>query len=80
MASDKNAKWKNIKTKKIITGSWTYNWSGNYFFISLDKREPISGMPIEFKIYDEHPEWGNWKLIRNEHTTKTKTKKSSKNS
>lgn len=60
-----NATWKNTKTGKTITGQWVYRKSGDYFFISLDKKEPISGQNIEFRTYCDSPEWKNWKLLDN---------------
>lgn len=62
MASDSNATWKNGRKK--LTGSWSYNWAGDYFLVTLDKRDEITGQPRQFRIYDEHPEWGKWKLVR----------------
>ena len=58
---DKKATWKNGKKK--VKGSWYYNWAGDFFVITLDSRDPITGQPRQFLVYGESPEWGNWKRV-----------------
>lgn len=50
--------------QNIISGSWVYNWAGNYFTIYLDGNDPETGLRRQpFRIYDDHPEFGKWKRI-----------------
>ena len=60
----RKATW--INGKKTVTGYWSYNWNADYFFILLDKKDPITGRQREFKVYGEVPEWGKWKRLNTE--------------
>ncbi len=50
--------------KRTESGRWDYCWGGDYFVVILDSRDPVTGMPRQFRVYDDHPEWGNFKLVR----------------
>lgn len=56
--------WKNGRKK--LTGSWTWVWSRRTFVIALDGKDLTTGRPREpFETGDvDHPEWGEWKLVR----------------
>ena len=61
----RKAVWK--KGNKKLTGSWYYNWAGDYFHIILDiegKTGSINNKfaSYNFKVYGEHPEFNGWKL------------------
>jgi hypothetical protein len=53
----KTGMWTN--GKRTITGVWNYHWPSDRFIVELKagRRKVIAG---------EHPEWGNWKLVRQE--------------
>ena len=53
------AVWRN--GKRTIKGSWTYNWHRDVFFIELESKDKATGENRRFEIYDDVPEWGNWK-------------------
>lgn len=53
--------WQNGKKK--VKGSWSYVWASDCFVIRLDSYDPITGEPRIFRVYDDHPEWGNWKRV-----------------
>jgi len=61
MASSSRACWHN--GKRVVRGSWNYNWSSDRFSISLRDRAGTRNM--DFTTCNDHPEWGDWKLIRN---------------
>lgn len=63
-----------VNGKKKLKGRWYYSWGPNKFWISLDSKDPITGEFRRFDVYGDSPEWGKWKLVR-ENTTKTTTKK-----
>lgn len=52
-----------IKGKRKITGSWTYNWAQDPFYVYLDSRDPITGIKRTIPIKGDKPEWGGWKII-----------------
>ncbi len=56
------ATWTNGKEQ--ITGSWEYYWPGDFFWVRLDKEDPITGSERVFKVYGEKPEWGKWKRVK----------------
>lgn len=59
----KEATWKN--GRKRIKGRWYYNWAADRFFIQLDVKDRITSSSVkEFSVSGEHPEWGNWKLVK----------------
>ncbi len=54
--------WLNSKTNKKVTGFWEWYWPGQFFKISLDQRDSVTGLRRNFRSYNEKPEWGNFKL------------------
>lgn len=56
------AKWK--KGKKIITGSYEYIWSGDFFWVILDKKNPITGEEVVIKTYDDNVSFNGWKKVK----------------
>jgi hypothetical protein len=66
--SARDGKWTN--GKETETGRWVYNWAADNFTISLDSRDPITGRPRTFIVYGDSPEWGKWKLVREEAVTR----------
>ena len=60
----RDAQWKNQKTGEIITGSWKYVWHLDRFFIWLDSTDPITNRRRELQCSGDHPEWGQWKLVK----------------
>lgn len=62
MSSNNRAKW--TKNGEVITGRWNYIWASDKFHIMLDSRDPVTGDYREFYVYDEHPEFNGWKLVR----------------
>lgn len=53
--------WK--KGNKKVTGGYSYNWAGDYFNITLDSKDVITGRIREFRIYGEEPNFNGFKLI-----------------
>lgn len=43
--------------KKTVKGKWTYIWSSEKFYIVLEDG-------TNFYTYGEHPEWDNFKRIK----------------
>lgn len=60
----KKGKWKN--GKRIITGLWEYVWSSDRFYVILDSKDRITGENKKVVVTGDTPEWGNWRLIRDE--------------
>jgi len=56
------AKW--INGKKTLTGQWSYNWASDSFYISLNSKDRITGENRSFRVTGDKPEWGNWKLVK----------------
>ncbi len=57
------ATWK--KGKKEITGTWWFNWSGDFFVIRLDKSKYTTEFRnLDFTVYDDHPVFAGWKLVK----------------
>lgn len=54
--------WRNEKTGKYVRGYWSYNWSGDSFSISVIDRCGLRNH--DFITCNDHPEWGNYKLVR----------------
>lgn len=52
--------------KRRVTGRWTYHWASDRFVVELDQRDRITGQPKCIVIAGDSPEWGNWKLEREE--------------
>ena len=62
MSSTTEALW--IKGNKIIKGRWRYVWNEQCFYITIDKKNKITGRNYEtFSVYGDSPEWNNWKLM-----------------
>ena len=55
------AVWK--KGNKLITGSWRYCRASGEFKISLNSRDPVTGLYRNFSIIGEHPEFNGWILV-----------------
>lgn len=55
-----------IKGKKKVTGEWEYCWSGDYFVVRLDSKDTVTGQHRSFRVYDDHPEFNGFKLVREE--------------
>lgn len=51
------AKWTNGKT--VRNGFYEFYWPGDFFWVWF-------GNAAARKVYNDTPEWGNWKLIREE--------------
>jgi len=62
MSDWKKAKWK--KGKEVISGSWIYHWAADCVTIWRDENDPLTGQPIKFRVYGEHPEFAGFKLVR----------------
>lgn len=62
----REAVWKNGRKK--LTGRWYYCWAGDYFVVRLDPECSIRHkfLNSEFRVYDESPEFGRWKLVRDQ--------------
>ena len=60
----KKGRWRN--GDQVIDGHWQYNWASDTFSIRLDSRDPITGLTRSFTVYGDEPEWGNWKLERDD--------------
>ncbi len=57
------AKW--VKGNKTIAGEWCYQWASDRFYIRLDpSRNTSNFLNHTFYIYDDHPEFSGWKLVR----------------
>lgn len=56
------ARWRNIKTGMVISGSWRYLWVTDEFHICLDDIDEIIGRKRSFYVRGESPEWRDWKL------------------
>lgn len=49
--------------KRYIKGHWQYNWSSDSFSVVLDITDRITGMRRSFGVWNDTPEWGNWKKV-----------------
>jgi hypothetical protein len=58
------AVWKNKKTGKYVRGYWTYNWSSDRFHLSIIDNCGLRNH--DFVTCCDHPEWGNFILIRDD--------------
>ncbi len=57
------ATWKN--GKKQLTGSWCYVWAFDSYWISIDGKDPETGLEREaFDVKGDEPEFGKWKLVK----------------
>lgn len=56
------ATWSHPKRKTKLAGTWEYDWAGGFFIIWLDSIDPITGDQRRVITYNDHPEWGHWKL------------------
>jgi len=54
--------WTNGKQK--VSGFWSYHWPSNRFVIELNSTDRLTGMRRRMTVAGDHPEWGNWKLVR----------------
>lgn len=61
------ATWTNGKRR--VTGYWEYHRHSDRFLIILDSRDRLTGRQRRMEIATERPEWGNWKLVRDEPQT-----------
>lgn len=69
MASNSNAVWR--KGRKKITGSWSYNWATDSFYISLKpSRHTQTFLNHKFVVCDDEPEFSGWKLNRPKNASK----------
>lgn len=62
-----NNPWKRgtwVRGKQRLSGLWV--WTGSRFIISLDSVDHISRMRRRFFVYGDTPEWGGFKLEREE--------------
>lgn len=58
----REATWTN--GKRTVKGRWDYYRPGDFFTITLDQRDSITGQRTKtFRSYRDEPEWGNWKLV-----------------
>lgn len=65
MSQRRQAQWTN--GKKTISGRWHYFRPGDFFIIELDQSDRTTGQKTKtFRVYGEFPEWGNFKLVRDE--------------
>jgi hypothetical protein len=56
-----------VNGKKTVTGEWEYYWPGDKFFIWLNSTDRVTGNQRTITVVGgEHPEWGNWKLVKEE--------------
>lgn len=53
-----------VNGKKTLTGEWRYNWNSGSFTIWLDSKDRITGEYRVLTTYNDEPEWGNWKLVK----------------
>lgn len=56
--------WRN--GNQTVTGEWCYNWAADNFTIWLDSVDEITGRRREITTSLDTPEWGKWKLVREE--------------
>jgi len=62
---EKTVTRKGKKIKIYITGSWSYHWSADRFWIRLNQSTNTRGFyNHEFQVADDHPEFGDWKLVK----------------
>lgn len=50
--------------KRQVTGRWEWFWSAQRFVIWLDGTDRTTGGQRRIEVAGDHPEWGNWKLVR----------------
>ena len=60
----RRGKWTTGKT--TITGWWCYNWASRTFLVLLDSVDRITGEQRRLLVHNDTPEWGRWKLVREE--------------
>jgi predicted alpha-1,6-mannanase (GH76 family) len=60
----RTAKWRN--GKREITGRWEYLWAAQRFVIVLDATDRTTGQQKRFVVSGDTPEWGNWRLVKEE--------------
>lgn len=56
--------WQKGKVK--VTGGYSYNWAGDYFNITLDKKDELTGRIREFRVYGDEPNFNGFKIIKEE--------------
>lgn len=60
--SQRSAKWTNGKTTR--DGWYEYYWPGDFFWVK-------AGSETVRKVYRDEPEWGEWRLVRDEQPATT---------
>ena len=63
-APRKRRRWTWKKGNQYVTGTWSYNWAADVFFITLEEPDPVSGRQYTFKVYGDHPEFNGFKLMQ----------------
>lgn len=58
------ATWTHPKRVKPQTGVWIYNRASDCFTIMLDSTDPITGQQRIFNVWDDKPEWGQWRRTK----------------
>jgi hypothetical protein len=53
-----------INGKRKVTGTWSYYRPSDRFDIYLDVKDRITGQYKHVSTNNDTPEWGNWKLVR----------------
>lgn len=66
----RRAAWTN--GKRTITGHYEWIWSAQRFRIELDKGARVSAgrVIVTAGSQDDKPEWGQWRLIQQQHGAK----------
>lgn len=62
MSTWREATWTN--GKQTVKGHWTYYRPSDKFFIELNSTDRVTGLKRKIESYRDEPEWGNWKLVR----------------
>jgi hypothetical protein len=53
------------KGKRTVKGRYSYNRAGDFFYVEVDMKDPLTGSNHRsFTVYDDTPEWNGWKLQR----------------
>lgn len=47
----------------VLTGSWFYQWNSDRFYITLDDKDPVTGMTREICVVGDHPNFGKFVLV-----------------
>lgn len=60
MSAVNHAVWVKPGVRRKQPGTWAYNKAGGFFTITLESRDPVTGMPRMFSVYDDTPDFNGY--------------------